>query len=167
MSASRRSSENPTKTNKREGSHSKSPALISVRLNEWPRTSSASTARRAGKGGWPAGAKSDGRFGKQDFAYLPKEDVYRCPAGERLPYGESAARKRSSPADAFRKQLNRWKAEGQKLQKQYDKLKQRGEVQHIEMFELGFEPLLVEITPINIDSFPTAPGAPPGLNDPA
>ena len=34
MSASRRSSENPTKTNKREGSHSKSPALISVRLNE-------------------------------------------------------------------------------------------------------------------------------------
>jgi transposase len=33
-----------------------------------------------------SGAKSDGRFGKQDFAYLPKEDVYRCPAGERLPY---------------------------------------------------------------------------------
>ena len=49
-----------------------------------PRRSS--TARRAGKGRWPAGAKSDGRFGKQDFAYLPKEDVYRCPAGERLPY---------------------------------------------------------------------------------
>ena len=33
-----------------------------------------------------SGAKSDGRFGKQDFAYLPEEDVYRCPAGERLPY---------------------------------------------------------------------------------
>ena len=32
-----------------------------------------------------SGAKSDGRFGKQDFAYLPEEDVYRCPAGERLP----------------------------------------------------------------------------------
>jgi transposase len=31
-------------------------------------------------------AKSDGRFGKQDFVYLPKEDAYRCPAGERLPY---------------------------------------------------------------------------------
>jgi len=84
MSASRRSSENPTKTNKREGSHSKSPALISVRLNEWPRTSSASTARRAGKGGWPAGAKSDGRFGKQDFTYLPKKDIYRCPAAAAL-----------------------------------------------------------------------------------
>jgi hypothetical protein len=27
-------------------------------------------------------AKSEGRFGKQDFAYLP-DDVYRCPAGER------------------------------------------------------------------------------------
>src|SRR6201987_5611491 len=33
-----------------------------------------------------SGAKSDGRFGKQDFAYLPDEDAYRCPAGERLPY---------------------------------------------------------------------------------
>ena len=33
-----------------------------------------------------ANAKSEGRFGKQDFAYLPTEDAYRCPAGERLPY---------------------------------------------------------------------------------
>jgi Transposase DDE domain len=33
-----------------------------------------------------SGAKSEGRFGKQDFAYLPEEDVYRCPAGERLSY---------------------------------------------------------------------------------
>jgi transposase len=33
-----------------------------------------------------SGAKSDGRFGKQDFVYLPKEDVYRCPAGEKLAY---------------------------------------------------------------------------------
>jgi transposase len=33
-----------------------------------------------------SGAKSEGRFGKQDFAYLSEEDVYRCPAGERLPY---------------------------------------------------------------------------------
>ena len=31
-------------------------------------------------------AKADGRFGKQDFAYLPEEDAYRCPAGERLSY---------------------------------------------------------------------------------
>jgi hypothetical protein len=23
---------------------------------------------------------------KQDFVYLPEEDAYRCPAGERLPY---------------------------------------------------------------------------------
>ena len=27
-----------------------------------------------------------GRFGKQDFVYLPEQDVYRCPAGERLKY---------------------------------------------------------------------------------
>ena len=33
-----------------------------------------------------SGAKSDGRFGKQDFVCLPDEDVYRCPAGERLKY---------------------------------------------------------------------------------
>jgi transposase len=33
-----------------------------------------------------SGAKSDGRFGKQDFVYIDEEDVYRCPAGERLPY---------------------------------------------------------------------------------
>ena len=33
-----------------------------------------------------SGAKSEGRFGKQDFVYLASEDVYRCPAGERLSY---------------------------------------------------------------------------------
>src|SRR5271165_5519763 len=31
-----------------------------------------------------SGAKADGRFGKQDFVYDPGEDVYRCPAGEKL-----------------------------------------------------------------------------------
>ncbi len=33
-----------------------------------------------------SGAKSTGRFGKQDFAYLADEDVYLCPAGEKLVY---------------------------------------------------------------------------------
>jgi hypothetical protein len=33
-----------------------------------------------------SGAKSEGRFGKQDFVYLPTEDVYRCPAGDKLTY---------------------------------------------------------------------------------
>jgi transposase len=33
-----------------------------------------------------SGAKSKGRFGKQDFVYLPDEDAYRCPAGEILAY---------------------------------------------------------------------------------
>ena len=33
-----------------------------------------------------SGSKSEGRFGKQDFVYLPEEDVYRCPAGEKLTY---------------------------------------------------------------------------------
>jgi transposase len=31
-----------------------------------------------------SGSKADGRFGKQDFRYLAEEDVYLCPAGERL-----------------------------------------------------------------------------------
>jgi len=33
-----------------------------------------------------SGAKSEGRFGTHDFVYLPEDDVYRCPAGERLKY---------------------------------------------------------------------------------
>jgi transposase len=33
-----------------------------------------------------SGAKAAGRFGKQDFVYLPDEDVYRCPAGKQLKY---------------------------------------------------------------------------------
>lgn len=32
-----------------------------------------------------SGAKKDGRFGKQDFVYIPEQDVYRCPAGRLLP----------------------------------------------------------------------------------
>jgi len=31
-------------------------------------------------------SKAQGRFGKQDFRYLAEEDVYVCPAGERLAY---------------------------------------------------------------------------------
>src|ERR1700704_4746520 len=31
-----------------------------------------------------AGPKAEGRFGKQDFRYVAEEDVYICPAGERL-----------------------------------------------------------------------------------
>ncbi|MCR0984056.1 IS1182 family transposase [Roseomonas populi] len=31
-----------------------------------------------------SGAKAESRFGKQDFVYLPRQDAYRCPAGERL-----------------------------------------------------------------------------------
>ena len=31
-------------------------------------------------------AKAEGRFGKQDFVYVADDDVYICPAGERLTY---------------------------------------------------------------------------------
>jgi transposase len=33
-----------------------------------------------------SGAKAKGRFGKQDFVYVAEDDVYLCPAGERLTY---------------------------------------------------------------------------------
>jgi transposase len=33
-----------------------------------------------------SGIEAKGRFGKQDFVYLSDEDVYRCPAGEKLRY---------------------------------------------------------------------------------
>jgi transposase len=33
-----------------------------------------------------SGAKAEGRFGKQDFVYVPAEDVYICPAKQRLTY---------------------------------------------------------------------------------
>ena len=33
-----------------------------------------------------SGAKSEGRFGKQDFVYLRSEDVYGCPGGEKMKY---------------------------------------------------------------------------------
>src|SRR5712671_3140058 len=31
-------------------------------------------------------SKAEGRFGKQDFVYVAADDLYRCPAGERLTY---------------------------------------------------------------------------------
>jgi len=31
-------------------------------------------------------SKAEGRFGKQDFRYVAEEDIYLCPAGERLAY---------------------------------------------------------------------------------
>ena len=33
-----------------------------------------------------SGAKSEGRFGKQDFVYVSEQDAYRCPAGKWLTY---------------------------------------------------------------------------------
>jgi len=33
-----------------------------------------------------SGAKAQGRFGKQDFRYIADDDIYICPAGERLSY---------------------------------------------------------------------------------
>jgi Transposase DDE domain len=40
-----------------------------------------------------SGAKSEGRFGKQDFVYLPEENAYRCPAKGKLTYRYTAEEK--------------------------------------------------------------------------
>ena len=40
-----------------------------------------------------SGSKASGRFGKQDFAYLPGQDAYRCPAEAILPYHYSNVEK--------------------------------------------------------------------------
>jgi transposase len=37
-----------------------------------------------------SGAKAAGRFGKQDFVYMPEDNTYRCPAGESLTWRYTA-----------------------------------------------------------------------------
>jgi transposase len=43
-------------------------------------------------------AKANGRFGKEDFVYLAAENVYRCPAGEKLTYRFTSEEKRAEAA---------------------------------------------------------------------
>ena len=43
-------------------------------------------------------SKAEGRFGKQDFRYVAKEDVYICPAGEQLAYAGTFAEGEVAPA---------------------------------------------------------------------
>jgi hypothetical protein len=40
-----------------------------------------------------SGSKAAGRFGKQDFVYIPDEDAYRCPADQRLTWCFTSAEK--------------------------------------------------------------------------
>jgi hypothetical protein len=43
-------------------------------------------------------AKAAGRFGKQDFIYKAADDIYRCPAGERLAYRYTSEEERQDAA---------------------------------------------------------------------
>jgi hypothetical protein len=45
-----------------------------------------------------SGSKAAGRFGKQDFVYIPEEDAYRCPADQRLTWRFTSAEKGMTPA---------------------------------------------------------------------
>ena len=101
-----------------------------------------------------SGAKSEGRFGKQDFVYLADEDVHRCPAGEKLTYRftaeEHGQKLRRYLTDACRtcpikaqcttgkeRRITRWEHEEvveavqQRLDKNPDAMRQRREtVEH-------------------------------------
>jgi hypothetical protein len=96
----------------------------------------------------------EGRFGKQDFVYLPAEDAYRCPAGEKLTYRftaeEHGQKLRRYLTDACRtcpikaqcttgkeRRITRWEHEEvveavqQRLDKNPDAMRQRREtVEH-------------------------------------
>ena len=50
-------------------------------------------------------SKAEGRFGKQDFRYVAAEDVYICPAGERLAYHYTNEEKGPCPAPLLDQRL--------------------------------------------------------------
>ena len=50
-------------------------------------------------------SKAEGRFGKQDFRYVGEEDVYVCPAGERLAYRYTNEGKWPRPAPLLDQRL--------------------------------------------------------------
>ena len=59
-----------------------------------------------------SGAKAAGRFGKQDFVYVAADDVYRCPAGERLTYRYHERRGWKDTAPLLDKHLQNLRAKG-------------------------------------------------------
>jgi hypothetical protein len=59
-----------------------------------------------------SGAKSEGRFGKQDFRYVAEEDVYICPAGEKLAYHFTNEEKWIGPAPLLDQRVPHLRAEG-------------------------------------------------------
>ena len=59
-----------------------------------------------------SGAKAAGRFGKQDFVYVAADDVYRCPAGERLTYRYTNVGGRQDAAPLLDERLQDLRAEG-------------------------------------------------------
>ena len=52
-------------------------------------------------------SKAEGRFGKQDFRYVAKEDVYVCPAGETLAYHYTTEENGIGPAPLLDQRLPR------------------------------------------------------------
>ena len=58
-----------------------------------------------------SGTKAEGRFGKQDFVYFADDDVYRCPAGERLTRRFTIGRERHDPAHLLDHHMRRLPAQ--------------------------------------------------------
>ena len=52
-------------------------------------------------------AKATGRFGKQEFLYIAAEDVYICPAGQRLAYRHHERGRRQGPTAILDQRLSK------------------------------------------------------------
>ena len=57
-------------------------------------------------------AKSEGRFGKQDFRYVAEEDIYICPAGETLIHRFANEENGFGPAPLLEQRVPDLRAEG-------------------------------------------------------
>jgi hypothetical protein len=101
--------------------------------------------------GWSSNSnqeRQEGRFGKQDFRYVADEDIYVCPAGEKLAYHYTTEENslvfaplldqrravQSSPLGKERR-ITRWEHELEAVQRRLDehpeKMRQRREtVEH-------------------------------------
>jgi len=58
-----------------------------------------------------SGSKAAGRFGKQDFVYIPEEDAYRCPADQRLTWRFTSTEKGMTLHSLLDEQVRRVSAE--------------------------------------------------------
>ena len=112
---------------------------------------------------YTSGAKADGRFGKQDFVYLPQQDAYRCPAGQTMKWWfnrvdengmilrhywttkcpECPLKAQCTPAKMRR--VTRWRGRCVAFGRSSEKL--RGQMEQLELTLADLDELLAETEP--------------------